>query len=283
MVTEIVLGTEPQAAALANGLIWIAHASGEMRAYSPEGALLATVQIDPNPVGLATDGQRLWAAHRTGMISQIDATTGAITARWTLPCTRCLIRGIHWDGAFLWASDFASSTILRIDPLTGAIESFSAGADSPTAITSDAYGLLVLHQSLAETSVVLTRHDRATGAVIASLSEDSFPTAVLSAEDAVWLVLREEETGTLARLNARNLEELWRVEAAPVNNLLLVDGVLWSADFANNTVTGRNPQTGDVLQVFPAGSLPQALVYDRGFLWVVNRRSGTLNRYWVGP
>ena len=116
-----------------------------------------------------------------------------------------------------------------------------------------------------------------------SLTSGGFPTAVLSDGPNLWLALRETEAGILVHLDAETLTETWRVEAAPINELLLAAGSLWSADFANDTVTRRNPETGEVLDVYPAGDLPQALAYGDSLLWVVNRRSGSLTRYWIGP
>jgi streptogramin lyase len=230
---------------------------------------------------LATDGTRLWVAHRNGLISQIDTASGATTARWTLGCATCLVRGLHWDGAALWASNFAEHTLSRIDPASGAISTLSAGADSPTAITSDAHGLIVLHQDLTPGGTVLTRHDHA-GQLVASLSDPAFPTAVLSDGDRLWLALSEGASGYLACFDALTLTERWRVEAGPSNDLLIAAGSLWSADYAADTVTRRDPATGDVLDIYPAGDLPQALVYDGGYLWVANRRSGTLLARWIG-
>jgi streptogramin lyase len=280
----VAVGLEPQDIALVNGLVWVAQADGSILVLSGEGQPLASIPTDSGTVGLATDNAaRLWVAHRGGTITQIDATTGAVTARWVVPCANCLVRGIYWDGAALLVSNFAENTLTRIDPANGAMSTIPTAADSPTVVASDAYGLLVLHQSLMEESVVLTRYDRSTGQHLASITAPGFPTAILSSGGDLWLALRDSDTGSLVHYDAATLAETWRVEAAPINDLLLAAGSLWSADFANDTVTRRNPYTGEVLDVYPVGDLPQALAYDgSGLLWVVNRRAGTLTRLWIG-
>lgn len=283
LLVDAEVGVEPQDIALSSGFVWVVHPDGSLHILTPEGATLTTVAIDSGAVALAAAPDRVWIAHRSGAITQIDSTSGAVTARWQIPCSNCLVRGIHWDGSQLWASNFGESTLLRIDINSGAMTSFPAGAESPTAITADAYGLLVLHQSLAGGGTVLTRHDPASGEVIGSITAEGFPTAVLSSEGAIWLALRGEASGTLAQYDAASLAEVWRVEAAPINDLLLAEGSLWSADFVDDTVTRRDPGSGAVLGVYPAGDLPQALAYADGLLWVVNRRDGTLRRYYVGP
>jgi len=73
------------------------------------------------------------------------------------------------------------------------------------------------------------------------------------------------------------------VEAAPINDLILAGGRLFSADFINDTVTARNPASGEVLAVEMAADLPQALAATPdGFLWVLSRRAGVLTRLWIG-
>ncbi len=284
LVLDITVGPEPQDIELANGLLWVVQTDGRVQVLSNEGQVLAAVQTDSGAVGLTSDGmQRVWIAHRSGIISQLDATSGAVTARWTLPCSNCLVRGIHWDGGALLVSNFAEHTLTRLDVSNGAMSTIPLDAESPTAISSDAYGLLVLHQSLAEETVVMTRHDRNTGQLLGSITAKGFPTAILSSGQDLWLALRNEESGSIVHYDAATLAETWRVEAAPINDLLLTGSGLWSADFVNDTVTKRNPATGEVLDVYPAGDLPQALAYTDGLLWVVNRRAGTLVRLWVGP
>jgi len=243
---------------------------------------VAALGTDPGAVGLATDGARVWVAHRAGVITQIDAASGAVAARWELSCANCLLRGIAWDGSRVVVSDFAGHTLTWIDVASGAATTLPAGAENPTAIAVDAYGLLVMHQSLLEGSTILTRH-AADGSLLASLTADNFPTAMLSAGDDLWLALRAEDSGSLAHYDARTLTETWRVEAAPINDLILAGGRLFSADFINDTVTARNPASGEVLAVEMAADLPQALAATPdGFLWVLSRRAGVLTRLWIG-
>jgi hypothetical protein len=66
--------------ALVENTIWVAHANGEIRALSREGALLLSLATDSSPIGLASDGARVWAAHRAGIVTQIEAAAGTITA-----------------------------------------------------------------------------------------------------------------------------------------------------------------------------------------------------------
>jgi glutamine cyclotransferase len=282
LALNVTVGAEPQDIAVANGFLWVAQPDGIIQAFTPEGASLVAIHVDGGAIGLATDGSRLWVAHRSGVVTQIDTATGAITARWTITCAECLVRGIHWDGSSLWVSNFAEATLHRIEVNSGAITALPAGADSPTMMTSDAAGLLVLHQSLAAQSVVLTRHNSATGEVTGSITATGFPTAMLSNGIDLWLSLREADVSILVRYDAQTLAETWRIEANPANELLLAKNSLWSADFTSDTVTQRDPATGAVLDVYPVGDLPQALAYDNGLLWVVNRRAGTLTRLWIG-
>ncbi|NPV66987.1 MAG: hypothetical protein HPY64_07570 [Anaerolineae bacterium] len=279
---DIAVGLEPMDIAAASGLLWVVHADGTVLGLSENGEPAAVLATDPGAVGLATDGARLWVAHRAGIVTQIDTSSGAVTARWTLNCTDCLLRGIAWDGNRVIVSDFASYTLVWIDVASGAITTLPAGAEGPTAIAVDDYGLLVMHQSLLEGSTVLTRH-APDGTLLASLTAEGFPTAMLSAGEDLWLALRQQDSGSLVRYDARTLTETWRVEAAPINDLILAGGRLYSADFINDTVTARNPANGDVLAVEMAADLPQALaVTPDNFLWVLSRRAGVLTRLWLG-
>jgi dipeptidyl aminopeptidase/acylaminoacyl peptidase len=239
---------------------------------------------DSSPIGLASDGARVWAAHRAGIVTQIEAAAGTITARWVLPCGACSIQGIHWDGAHLWASDFSGASLWRVDVNSGEAIAIPTGADSPTALTSDAHGLLVLHQGLAAgESVILTRHDSSTGETTAALESALFPTALASDGRTIWLALRDQQTGSLARYDARTLELLDQVEAPPAGDLLLAGEMLWSADVSASTVTRRDPSTLALLETTPAEGLPQALAAGDGFLWIDQRRAGLLTRLWIGP
>ncbi len=270
--------------ALASGRVWVVHASGELRAFSPEGVLQLSLMADSSPTGLASDGARLWVAHRAGTVTQIEASTGTISARWELPCAACSIQGIHWDGVHLWLSDFSGAALLRVDVDSGEMVSLPAGANSPTALTSDAHGLLVLHQGLAAgEGVILTRHARPSGETTATLESETFPTALVSDGQTVFLALRSQQAGSLARYDALTLEARGQIEAPPTGDLLLAGGRLWSADVSAGTVTRRDPATLTRLESEPAEGLPQALAYGDGFLWIVQRRAGLLTRLWIGP
>ncbi len=282
LVLDVQVGIEPQAIAAASGFIWVVHPEGTLLALLPDGTILATVRVDGGATGMTTDGTRLWIAHREGIITQVDSTTGAITARWPMPCAECLLRGIHWDGAVLWCSNFAESALYRLDVTSGALTTLPAGADSPTMLTSQGSRLFLLHQSLAQPSIVLTVHDKATGETLDSLTASGFPTALLSDETDVWLSLREAESGVLVRLDAQTLGETGRIETTPANALLMINGSLWSADFETDTVSRRDLTSGELLDRYSVGDLPQAMAFDNGLLWVVNRRAGTLTRLWLG-
>lgn len=281
-VLDASVGIEPQAVAAAGGFIWVVHSEGTLLALQPDGTPRTTIQVTGGATVITTDGLRLWIAHRAGIVTQVEGTTGVVTSTWLMPCTECLLRGIHWDGAVLWVSNFAENTLYRTDITNGTITVIPAGAESPTMLGSSGSRLYVLHQSLAAESVVLTVHDMATGETLNGLTATGFPTAILSDGMAVWLSLREEETGTLVRLDAATLAVTALIEATPANALLTIGGSLWSADFETNTVSRRDMITGEVLDRYPVGELPQAMAYDNGFLWVVNRRAGTLTRLWLG-
>jgi glutamine cyclotransferase len=282
LVLDTIVETEPQDIILAGGVLWVVHPDGTLIALSQDGQILTRIPVDANAVELTTDGSRLWIAHRSGVVTQVDVATGAVTARWTVPCTNCLIRGIHWTGGVLLVSNFAEDTLTQVDVVNGTFSTIETAAESPTRITTDAHGILVLHQSLVEESVILTRYN-AGGQFVASITVEGFPTAMLSDGVGLWIAVREAESGSLTQYDAATLAERWRVEAAPINDLILTANGLWSADFANDTVTQRSPQTGAVLNVYPAGDLPQALAADNGLLWVLNRRAGSVRRLWIGP
>ena len=62
----------------------------------------------------------------------------------------------------------------------------------------------------------------------------------------------------------------------------MINGSLWSADFETDTVSRRDLTSGELLDRYSVGDLPQAMAFDNGLLWVVNRRAGTLTRLWLG-
>ncbi|MFC1959842.1 hypothetical protein ACFLYO_03945 [Chloroflexota bacterium] len=281
-ILTVPLGLEPQGIAIANNQVWAIHPDGTLQAITTDGQAATGLQLDRGGINLTTDGSRLWVIHRSGIITQIDTAQPAITARWQLPCTNCLYRAIHWDGNALYASNFGENTLTRFDPATTASFTFNTPAAGPTTITSDPYGLLVLHQSLQQDSTSLARYNPQTGELLATIEAVGFPTAILSAGGELWLALRDEEAGVIVQYNAQTLDEIWRVAAAPLNDLLLAENGLWSADFINNTVTQRDASSGAVLTTHPVGTLPQALAYQDNFLWVVNRREGSITRLWLG-
>lgn len=105
----------PNFLAHAFGSLWVAFGDDAMigRFDPATGEVQALIETDPAPLGIAVQGDSLWVAHPTGLVSRIDPDSNEVSA--TIPVNGTTQVAFAIDGE-VWVPDSTGSGITRIDP-----------------------------------------------------------------------------------------------------------------------------------------------------------------------
>jgi streptogramin lyase len=198
----VLWGTASANASFPNGrLLRIDYFAGTVQATfnGPTGALIGDgftgVAIRPSNGQLfVTDGLG------TNAVFRIDPNTGSVLSSFTAPTNNNSVDGLEFFGNELYANQFASSVITRINPDTGAFIGnlpMSVGSNFQGGLTT-ALGVLLSHGIGGNNRIA--RRDAITGAI---LSEFATPNneAVLGLASDGTSVYAAAATGFIYRLN----------------------------------------------------------------------------------
>lgn len=273
----IPVGPDPKLIATASGQVWTLNlGDGGMSRIDPTTHGVASVRVDGDAVGMASDGDTIWVTHDGRFLTQLDGSTGdpvssvglakapifalrdagflAVadgTAWLTVP-----VLGHFRSPQSLWEVEVASGKTrstypLSPDPLTPIV---SDGAVWVPVLGSNGVVRLDLETRLAD---IIRLREIAVG--------------VAAGEGAIWAV--REFSGSMVRLAPTDgsiVAEIklgWRGRGVAVGG-----GSVWAA--TEGGVTEIDPGTNLVKRVIPLmdqvlhGLGPSALTYLDGMVWV---------------
>jgi YVTN family beta-propeller protein len=248
--------------------------------YVPPLAITSTIRVCPAASGLQANASALWFVCG-GEISRADVaarTSGVIVGGTAIAA----------GPAGLWAIDSAS--VLRLDPITGAILARIAHAGG-VAVAVGTEAVWIADMSAG----TVTRIDPATNRVGATIRVGSSPVGITVASGAVWVADRRPVAGgldladTVSRIDPAtdSVTATIVVDHGP-SPTLFVAGAVWVANASDGTVSRIDPSTNRPTRLrlnltLQADVVPAAASLDSGWLWAIDAYTGDLVVIAPGP
>jgi peptide/nickel transport system substrate-binding protein len=206
--------------------------------------------VPSGPGAIATEGNAVWVAPSTGLLTRLDATTGAIRSQLDPNATPA---GLAIGAGAMWLTDGEANNVVRVDP-TGLLTPIPVG-NGPRGITVGA-GAVWVADSL-DDSVV--RVDPGTHAVTETFHVGRSPAGVAFGDGSVWVA--DSGDGTVTRIDpSGGGVQTIRVGGSP-QAIAIADGRVWVTVDAESirpthagsgTATLRMASTSDIDSMDPA-------------------------------
>jgi len=148
--------------------------------------------IPSGPGAVAANGNSVWVAPSTGLLTRLNAQTGAVQQRLDPNASPA---GITIGDGAVWLSDTEADDVIRVDP-TGLLTPIPVG-NGPTGITVGAGSVWVV-DSLDDAVV---RIDPDTQSVMATIPVGRSPAGVAFGAGSVWVA--NSADGTVTRINPK--------------------------------------------------------------------------------
>jgi YVTN family beta-propeller protein len=146
--------------------------------------------VPSGPGAIAAQGNSVWIAPSTGLLTRLNATTAEVTRQLDPNASPA---GIAIGEGALWLTDNEADNVVRVDP-TGLLTPIAVG-NGPSAITVGRGGVWVV-DSLDDTVV---RIDPASGSVTATIRVGRSPAGVVFGAGSVWVA--NSGDGTVSRID----------------------------------------------------------------------------------
>ena len=257
----IPVGERPTGLAAAAGALWVAESNP-----NPGSPSVSVSHLDPEfdslkrvasigevggPEGVAVQGDEVWAAPSTGLLTGIDASTGRVTRRIDPNASPS---GVATGDGAVWLTDNEADNVTRVDP-TGLLTSVAVG-NGPSGIAVGE-GAVWVADSL-DNAVVRINPDGP--AVTNTIAVGQSPSAVAVGAGAVWVA--NSGDGTVSRIDPRtdSATATIRVGGSP-QDLAVTGGRVWVTVDAQSIAPAGASGGGTLRVDMPSGidSLDPAL------------------------
>ena len=251
----IPVGGPPTGIAAAGGSLWVvqSNANPDVNAASsisvaqiePEyDSISSSVRIGnviPNgPGAVAGWGNSIWVAPSTGLLTRLNAVTGAVTQRLDPNASPGGI-ALTSDGA-IWLTDSEADEVVRIDP-TGLMTPIPVG-NTPTSIAAGAGAVWVV-DSLDDAVV---RIDPDSQSVTETIPVGDSPAGIAVGDESVWVANAGDGTVTRIDPATGRIQATIRVGGSPTA-LTVADGRVWVAVDAQSIAPSRSGASGGTLRI----------------------------------
>ena len=252
-VQVIPVGGPPTGIAAAGGGLWVVQSNANPAANS-----ISVAQIDPeyNSLGSAVPfdnvypegsgavaawGNSVWVAPSTGLLTRLNAVTGAVIPPRIDPNASPAGIAITPDGA-IWLTDSDANEVVRVDP-TGLLTPILVG-DTPTAIAAGAGAVWVV-DSLDDDVIRIDPNSRS---ITDTISVGDSPAGIAVGDGSVWVANAGD--GTVTRIDPANdhIQKTIHVGGSPTA-LTVADGRVWVAVDAQSIVPSRGGSDGGTLRI----------------------------------
>jgi DNA-binding beta-propeller fold protein YncE len=245
---------------------------------SPSAAAPVRVPIVPTAsvplVGLqslATDGKVVWALTATGQVVRIDPATNKAGAGTQLGGTSDLYNGIAVDKNGVWATDWDTHTLYRVDPTTGKVVAKIPAGEAPKGVlatgsavwVADTHGGAVLRVDSATNKVVATIAVGRTGA--------SGPNWLGSGLGSIWVGIPNELTVVRSDPITNAIQATIKIplKVAPCGGFAITDAVVWMTSCDGHPIMARiEPATNTVVATLEPGGLASTPAVIDGAPWI---------------
>jgi YVTN family beta-propeller protein len=196
--------------------------------------------IPDGPGAITARGNSIWVAPSSGLLTRLDAATGAVIRPQLDPNASPAGIAITGDGA-IWLTDSEANEVVRVDP-TGLLTPIPVG-NTPTSIAAGAGSVWVV-DSL-DDSVV--RIDQDSRSVIEKIPVGDSPAGIAFGDGSVWVA--NSGDGTVTRIDAATGHRATiRVGGSP-SALAVADGRVWVAVDAQAIAPSRAGEGGGTLRI----------------------------------
>jgi YVTN family beta-propeller protein len=220
------VGEPPTGIVTGAGGVWVGasnlySANASVSRIDPEFDSLKRVasigEVQGGPEGVAVQGDEVWAAPSTGLLTGIDAVTGRVT-RWVDP--NASPSGLATGDGAVWITDNEADNVTRVDP-TGLLMPVPVG-NGPSGIAVGE-GAVWVADSL-DNAVVRINPDGP--AVTNTIAVGQSPSAVAVGAGAVWVA--NSGNGTVSRIDpsTNTVSATVRVGGSP-QDLVVGGGRVW--------------------------------------------------------
>jgi YVTN family beta-propeller protein len=267
-LATIPVGSPPTGIATSAGGVWVVGSNLNPGAYTGPSSVIVR-RVDPDfdtlsakvrignvvpagPGAVAAQGSSVWVAPSTGLLTRIDAVTGAMAQQLDPNASPA---GIAIGEGAVWVSDNEANNVVRVDP-TGLLTPISVG-HGPTGIAVGAGGVWVA-DSLDDAAV---RIDPETRSVKATIPVGRSPAGVAFGAGSVWVA--NSGDGTVTRIDPQSdkVQATITVGGSP-QALTIAAGKVWVAVDAQSiapTPTGSGGGTLRMVSSSDAGFMDPAL------------------------
>ncbi len=242
--------------------------------YSNTASSISVVRVDPEfnslgsvvrignvipdgPGAIAAWGNSIWVAPHTGLLTRLDAVTGAVIQPRIDPNASPGGIAITDDGA-LWLTDSEADEVVRVDP-TGLLTSIPVG-NTPTSIAAGAGGVWVV-DSLDD---AVLRIDPGSRSVTEKISVGDSPAGIAVGDGSVWVANAGDGTVTKIDPVTGHIQATIRVGGSPAA-LTVAHGRVWVAVDAQSIAPSRRGSGGGTLRIVSGSDvdyMDPALAYE---------------------
>jgi YVTN family beta-propeller protein len=197
--------------------------------------------IPDGPGAVAASGNSVWVAPSTGLLTRLNAVTGAVVPPRIDPNASPTGIAITPDGA-IWLTDSEADEVVRVDP-TGVLTAIPVG-NTPTAIAAGADAVWVV-DSLDDTVV---RIDPTSPAVTDTIPVGNSPAGIAVGDGSVWVANAGD--GTVTRINPATVKPIATIPVGGSPTALTVAyGRVWVAVDAQAIAPSRGGSSGGTLRI----------------------------------
>jgi peptide/nickel transport system substrate-binding protein len=242
-------------AGTADGL-WVVQASVNPETYAASSISIARVDpefdsldfvrrignvIGGGPGEIAAAGNSIWVAPSSGLLTRLDAATGAVIQPGIDPNAGPSGIAVTNDGA-VWLTDSEADDVVRVDP-TGLLTSIPVG-NGPTSIAAGAGAVWVI-DSLDDAVVRINPNSRS---VTGMIPVGDSPAGIAVGEGSVWVANAGDGTVTRIDPATGRVQATIHVGGSPAA-LTVADGRVWVAIDAQSIAPGGSGAGGGTLRI----------------------------------
>jgi virginiamycin B lyase len=230
----------------------------------------ALIPVD-RPVGMATDGTSIWLFTAAGKVVRIDPATNTVAATADLRRPADQYQGLSVDANGLWVTDWDTSLVERLDPVTLRAVTTVAVGPQPKGVLVTAGAVWIANTRGGS----VARIDPATNKIVTTISVGptgpSGPNWLTTGFGGVWVGI--PNNGRVVRINTTTNAIDARIQipalATPCGGLATSADAIWitSCD-QGNQMTRIDPTTNTAVGMVDLGGQGHTVVLIDGKPWV---------------
>jgi YVTN family beta-propeller protein len=275
-------------------------------------AVVATIDVQHDPQGVATDGRSVWVAELgSNSVVRIDPKTNTVVKRYTVgtrPVGLALGEGALWVAAngadelwtidlqtdeirgqpirvgrapadvavgwgSVWVTNMGNGTVSRIDPRTRQLVATIPVAPESIGLAAGAAGVWVAGFKDSRVWRIDPRTNQVMGTAI---TVGPGPSAVIASPLGIWIA---SQSAAVSRIDETQGAVATIAVGRSASGVALVGQQIWVTDYLSGLVWRLDPATQKVVgPPIPVGKGPVRLAAGGGAVWVTNAGSGTVSR-----